>query len=251
MRSRARSYMSNAIAKAIRDALERAEARAHSRRVSEFVGSAMSFLVQARAREEAIVIAELETILRERARVVARAICDAVARADDATRYRFSGMHARMPGAACTRIVEAIFERLPVVGCTIEWAAHPRLFIARGILILRRGAQPHALDDLEERIGVPPDGRSATVGARKIQTLVINVQGMGAFARAFVAYARAILQKNEAAAAIIIHGRDLAIEDDAQDRIVVKTRVCSETNRVTFMSVCEKKIIAVSDIFQQ
>jgi hypothetical protein len=174
---------------------------------------------------------------------IERAICDAIDRVDHDAADKFARVHARSIGVGSERIIEELLKRLPHVGNIVEYAPHASLTVAHGIVTSRHihcGA-------IDERVGMPPFGRHATVGAREVQTMIINARSMQAFMRHYVDHIYAMIGKNASIFAIIVHADDARIS--CAD-LSVLSRCVNQRDKtcVTVISGCEKKVTSVLDV---
>lgn len=177
------------------------------------------------------------------ARAIAVDICNTISSIDSQALGKFSRTHARAMGMAAIRIIDGLLQRLPNVGNVVEFAPHASLTVTRGILTSSR---IHC-GSISEYIGTPPIGARRTVGAKDIQTIVVNARRMYVFAEMYVDYVVAMVTKNMAIFAIIIHDNDVRVTCDSLS-VITQEIGGREGLRVTVISGNEKKITSVLDV---
>jgi hypothetical protein len=175
---------------------------------------------------------------------IAAELYRAVNSIDSMSLGKFSRTHARTMGMAAVRVIDGLLQRVPCVGNVIEFAPHANLTVVRGIL-----ASSHIhYGSISEHIGNLPFGPRRTVGAKNVQTIVINARRLHTFIELYVGYVTAMIAKNLSIFAIIIHDGDTRVTCDkfsAMSReINARENVC-----VTVLSGNEKKITSVLDVF--
>ncbi|MFA5176602.1 MAG: hypothetical protein WC440_00455 [Candidatus Omnitrophota bacterium] len=174
---------------------------------------------------------------------LASELCKTIDGLDSQSLSRFSRIHARAMGTAAIRVVDELLQRLPNVGNVIEFAPHASLTVARGILATSRTHY----GSITEYVGSPPMGPRRTVGAKGVQTIIINARRTYKFVEMYVDFVTAMITKNLSIFAIIIldGGARITCEKFSvlTREINVREGVC-----VTILSGSEKKITSVLDV---
>ena len=217
-----------------------------------FIGTSVAYLASANGRLRAqmirIVLVELghrqfiaggedfdEALIERATDAIARACVSATKE----QREEYIVAHARAIPAAGARAIARICARLPQVGMVLEFAPHERFFCAREIL---RESRAH-YDSLRATSDLPAIVEKA-YHAEKSHTIIINALNLRALTYLFLEFVRARIVRDGATFAMIVHGNDVIINMPA----AVASMHLSGDCALTVISVCEKKIIAVSDV---